>query len=129
MANYTITYSPNQNGWTSYHSYEPEWMVTMNNFLYTFKAGNLYKHNSNQTRNSYYVFDNNASVTRFTIDSNGAAKFYSSLTAASYFVSSLNTPPATSSSTGTIGEIRYDVSYIYVCTGTNTWKRATLSTW
>ena len=74
MANYTITYSPNQNGWTSYHSYQPEWMVTMNNFLYTFKAGNLYKHNSNQTRNSYYgvlypskittIFNNEPSQTK-----------------------------------------------------------------
>lgn len=74
MANYTITYSPNQNGWTSYHSYEPEWMVTLNNFLYTFKGGNLYKHNSNQTRNSYYgvlypskittIFNNEPSQTK-----------------------------------------------------------------
>jgi hypothetical protein len=54
MANYTITYSPNQNGWTSYHSYIPDWMVAMNNNLYTFKDGNLYKHNSNTVRNSYY---------------------------------------------------------------------------
>jgi len=52
--NYTITYSPNQNGWTSYHSYIPDWMVAMNNNLYTFKDGNLYKHNSNTVRNSYY---------------------------------------------------------------------------
>jgi len=74
MANYTITYSPNQNGWTSYHSYQPEWMVTMNNFLYTFKNGNLYKHNSNETRNSYYgilypsklttIFNNDPSQTK-----------------------------------------------------------------
>ena len=54
MANYTITYSPRLSGWTSYHSYLPEWMVSMNNYLYTFKNGNLYKHNSNVTRNSYY---------------------------------------------------------------------------
>lgn len=54
MANYTITYSPRLSGWTSYHSYLPEWMVSMNNHLYTFKNGNLYKHNSNVTRNSYY---------------------------------------------------------------------------
>jgi hypothetical protein len=54
MANYTITYSPKEGGWTSYHSYIPEWMVAMNNSLYTFKDGNLYKHNSNPIRNSYY---------------------------------------------------------------------------
>ena len=54
MADYTISYSPKLSGWTSYHSFYPEWMVSMNNFLYTFKNGNLYKHNTNQTRNSYY---------------------------------------------------------------------------
>lgn len=49
-------------------------MVTLNNFLYTFKGGNLYKHNSNQTRNSYYgvlypskittIFNNEPSQTK-----------------------------------------------------------------
>lgn len=74
MANYTITYSPRLSGWTSYHSYLPEWMVSMNNYLYTFKNGNLYKHNSNTTRNSYYgvlypskittIFNNEPSQTK-----------------------------------------------------------------
>ena len=40
------------------------------------------------------------------------------------------TAPATASSTGTAGDIRYDADYIYVCTATNTWKRAALAaTW
>ena len=33
----------------------------------------------------------------------------------------------TSSGTGILGEIAYDSSYIYVCTATNTWKRAALT--
>lgn len=37
--------------------------------------------------------------------------------------------PATSSSDGQKGEIAYDEQYIYICVGTNTWKRANLSTW
>lgn len=37
--------------------------------------------------------------------------------------------PATASSTGSTGEVRVDDNYIYVCTATNTWKRAALSTW
>jgi hypothetical protein len=37
-------------------------------------------------------------------------------------------PPASSSATGTGGMIRWDTDYIYVATGTNTWKRAALST-
>ena len=39
------------------------------------------------------------------------------------------TAPATSTSTGTAGEIRYDSNYIYVCVATNTWKRVGIATW
>ena len=44
----------------------------------------------------------------------------------------LNIPtgtPASAAATGTTGDICWDGSYIYVCTATNTWKRAGLSTW
>lgn len=34
-----------------------------------------------------------------------------------------------STDTGTKGEICKDADYIYVCTATNTWKRAALSTY
>ena len=37
--------------------------------------------------------------------------------------------PASASATGTAGEIAWDANYLYVCTATNTWKRAALSTW
>ena len=37
--------------------------------------------------------------------------------------------PATATSTGTAGEIRYDSGYVYICVATNTWKRAALTTW
>jgi hypothetical protein len=39
------------------------------------------------------------------------------------------TAPATATSTGIAGDVRYDASYIYICTATNTWKRALLTTW
>ena len=38
------------------------------------------------------------------------------------------TPPSASSN-GTPGTICYDSFYVYVCTATNTWKRAQLLTW
>jgi len=41
----------------------------------------------------------------------------------------VGTAPATASATGTAGDIRYDADYIYVCTATDTWKRAALATW
>lgn len=37
--------------------------------------------------------------------------------------------PASASATGTTGTICKDDDYIYVCTATDTWKRAALSTW
>jgi hypothetical protein len=37
--------------------------------------------------------------------------------------------PASAAATGTAGDIRYDADYIYICTATNTWKRAAITTW
>lgn len=50
----TLTYSSSAQGWQSFYSYLPEYMVGMNNHFYTFKGGNLYRHNTNETRNNFY---------------------------------------------------------------------------
>jgi hypothetical protein len=39
------------------------------------------------------------------------------------------TVPATSSDTGSEGQISWDSNYLYVCIATNTWKRVALATW
>lgn len=54
MANYTITYSEGSKGFPSFYSYFPDYMIGMNNYLYSFNKGQLYRHNTNDTRNSYY---------------------------------------------------------------------------
>lgn len=54
MANYTLTYSDGVKGFPSFYSYYPDWMIGMNNYFYTFKGGNLYRHNVNSTRNTFY---------------------------------------------------------------------------
>lgn len=33
----------------------------------------------------------------------------------------------TATATGTAGQISYDANYVYICTATNTWKRAALT--
>lgn len=38
------------------------------------------------------------------------------------------TPPATSTSTGTAGEIAYDSGFLYICVAANSWKRIALTT-
>ena len=50
-----------------------------------------------------------------------------SVVSTQYKISALNTAPATSGSTGTLGEIRITSGAIYVCIATNTWVRANLT--
>lgn len=51
---YTLSYSEAVTGWVSFYSYEPDWMIGMNNYFYTFKGGNLYRHNTGVARNTFY---------------------------------------------------------------------------
>jgi hypothetical protein len=54
MAIETISYSVAGEGWNSFHSFIPDWMIGLNSSLYTWKNGDLYKHDSNSNRNEYY---------------------------------------------------------------------------
>ena len=54
MANNTLSYSDMVGGWVSFYSYYPDWMIGMNNYFYTFKGGDLYRHNVNSNRNTFY---------------------------------------------------------------------------
>lgn len=53
-ANYTLSYDSGVKGFPSFYSYNPDWMIGMNNYFYTFKGGNVFRHNTNETRNQYY---------------------------------------------------------------------------
>ena len=52
--NYTLTYSETSQGFPSFYSFFPDYMIGMNQFFYTFKNGNLYKHNTNNNHNTFY---------------------------------------------------------------------------
>lgn len=52
--NYTLTYSESSKGFPSFYSYFPDFMIGMNQFFYTFKGGNLYRHNVNTNYNTFY---------------------------------------------------------------------------
>ena len=51
---YTLSYDSGVQGFPSFYSYNPDWMIGMNNYFYSFNGGNLYRHNVNPTRNEYY---------------------------------------------------------------------------
>ncbi len=66
---YTLTYSNGVNGWPSFYSYNPDYMVGMNNYFYTFSGGNLYRHNTNLLRNNFYGTQHNSTITTVINDS------------------------------------------------------------
>lgn len=52
---FTITYSDSLQGWPSFYTFYPDWMLGMNNYFYTWKGGNLYRHNDPlSNRNTFY---------------------------------------------------------------------------
>lgn len=55
MPNYTLTYDEGVQGFPSFYTYFPDWMIGMNQYFYTFKGGNLYRHNVNVNRNTFYL--------------------------------------------------------------------------
>jgi len=64
MAVTTLTYSDDKRtpGWPSFYSYIPDYMKGLNGFFYTFKNGELYRHNTNETRNNYYNVQYTSSI-------------------------------------------------------------------
>ena len=57
MSTFTITYQDRTvKGFTSFHSYLPDWMGSLNNKFYSVKDGQLYQHDdaNNPVRNNFY---------------------------------------------------------------------------
>jgi hypothetical protein len=89
---YTLSFSEASKGWTSFFSFKPEVMIGMNSYFYTFKDGNLYRHNVNENRNEFYGQQYNSKVTSVfnaesstvknfkTISLNSDAPWYCTLT-------------------------------------------------
>jgi hypothetical protein len=61
--NYTLTYDGGSQGFPSFYSYNPDWMIGMNNYFYSFSEGNIYRHNTNATRNQYYGTNYSSTLT------------------------------------------------------------------
>ena len=52
----TITYSEDVKGWVSFKSFIPESGLSLSKGYYTMKDGKLWKHHSNETRNTFYDY-------------------------------------------------------------------------
>ena len=63
-----------------------------------------------------------------TVAMTGALSGATSVTSETLNVAGMNSAPATASSVGVTGQIRFTTDAIYVCTATNTWKKADILT-
>jgi hypothetical protein len=72
MSDKTLTYNKDssslprfggQGGWPSFYSFYPDFMIGMNSYFYSFKGGNLWRHNTNPLRNTYYGSFTASSIT------------------------------------------------------------------
>ena len=59
----TLSFSERAKGWISFKSFVPESGVSINNEYYTFKGGDMYRHNTNPIRNNYYGVQYDSSIT------------------------------------------------------------------
>tara|TARA_R110000803_G_scaffold198536_1_gene262295 strand:+ start:6116 stop:7483 length:1368 start_codon:yes stop_codon:yes gene_type:complete len=60
---YTLSYSSTSKGWPSFYSYNPDYMIGMNNYFYSFSGANLWRHSTNDLRNNFYGTQYNSSIT------------------------------------------------------------------
>ena len=80
-------------------------------------------------RNSAGVLEIYDGITATGLEANRRDLLVRNITASQFKLNALNTPPASATDTGTLGEIRVTATHIYVCTATNTWVRTALTTW
>ena len=72
---------------------------------------------------STYLPTYSGNIASVTIPPSGVFIAYGNLYIANTFT------PTSNSSTGITGQITYDGDYVYICVGTDTWKRANLTSW
>lgn len=75
----TLTYSDSAKGWQSFYSYIPEYILGMNNHLFTFKGGNLYRHNADGDRCNFYGTQYQATITGIINESPSTVKTFKTI--------------------------------------------------
>jgi len=79
LTGYTLSYDENAKAYTSFYSFQPEWMIAYENVLVTFKAGKLYIHDSS-TSNNFYGTQYSSSITLVFNKQNVMKKTYNYVT-------------------------------------------------
>ena len=77
----TVTYDERNNGWTSFHSWTPEWMTRIGTRFFTFSGGELYEHHiGSVARTTFYGVGYGVDITFVANESPGEVKIFKNLT-------------------------------------------------
>ena len=60
---YNFSFNERRNAFCSFYDYHPEWALGVNDMIYTWKDGDLWKHDNTNDYCNFYGIENNASVT------------------------------------------------------------------
>jgi hypothetical protein len=60
---YTFSFNELRNGYVSFFDYHPEWLQSAEDMIYTFKNGNIYKHNNTTEYCNFYGNQYGANIT------------------------------------------------------------------
>ena len=77
----TLSYSDKSNGWTSFHSFVPDWMTKLNNRFFSIKDGQVWLHNDqdNPVRNNFYGVQYASKITPVFNDAPSDDKIFKNL--------------------------------------------------
>ena len=77
----TLSYSEKSGGWTSFHSFVPDWMTRLNNRFFSIKNGQVWLHNDqeNPVRNNFYGTQYNSKITPVFNDAPSDDKIFKNL--------------------------------------------------
>lgn len=75
----TLSFNDANNGWVSFLSFTPEFMVNLNNDFYSIKSGQLHIHNQPSTRNTFYGFAYNTELQTVLNDSATDVKIFKTI--------------------------------------------------
>ncbi|CAL2094768.1 hypothetical protein [Tenacibaculum sp. 190524A02b] len=77
---HTLTFDEQVKGFTSFHSFIPDWMLRLNNRFFSIKDGQLFIHNDEtQGYNIYYGKQYNSEITTILNDQHGFDKIFKTL--------------------------------------------------
>ncbi|MDO6737111.1 hypothetical protein [Wenyingzhuangia sp. 2_MG-2023] len=81
LGNQNLSYSPIIKGWTSFHSFIPENMIGVNSLFFSFKNGDLYRHNVNNIGfGEFYGIQYKSFVKTVFNEANNQDKIYKTIT-------------------------------------------------